>query len=223
MALIVYGPNLSPFVRKVRVALAEKGLAYSLEPVNLFSPPPDYIEISPLKRVPAFRDTELPEPNNHLADSSVICDYLEHKYPTPPLYPKESYARARALWFEEYADTQIASNMVRPLFFERVVKKLLKQQTDESICEAALRDNLPAIADYLEKQIGGNEYLVGNAFSIADIAIGSMFVNVHHTGEGIDPARWPKLATYVARVHARPSFRAPIEEESPFIKQLRAA
>jgi glutathione S-transferase len=223
MALIVYGANLSPFVRKVRVALAEKELAYSLEPVTPFAPPPEFLEISPLKRIPAFRDTDLPEPNNHLADSSVICDYLEHKYPTPPLYPKEPYPRARALWFEEYADSQIAANMVRPLFFERIVKKLLKMQTDESICEAALRDHMPGIGDYLEKQIGDREYLVGDAFSIADIAVGSMFVNVNHAGEPLDASRWPKLAAYVARVHARPSFRAPIEEESPFVKQLRAA
>ncbi len=223
MALIVYGANLSPFVRKVRVALAEKGLAYSLEPVSPFQPPPDFAEISPLKRIPAFRDTDLPEPNNHLADSSVICDYLEHKYPTPPLYPRDPYARARALWFEEYADSQIASNMVRPLFFERVVKKLLKMQTDESVCEAALRDHMPAIGDYLEKQIGDREYLVGDAFSIADIAIATMFVNVHHAGEPIDSARWPKLAAYVARLHARASFKAAIDEETPFVRQLRAA
>jgi glutathione S-transferase len=223
MALIVCGANLSPFVRKVRVALAEKGLAYSLEPVTPFSPPPDFIEISPLKRIPAFRDTDLPEPNNHLADSSVICDYLEHKYPTPPLYPTEPYPRARALWFEEYADSQIAANMVRPLFFERVVKKILKMQTDESICEAALRDHMPAIGDYLEKQIGEREYLVGDAFSIADIAIASMFVNVHHAGAPVDAGRWPKLAGYLARQHARPSFKAAIDEETPFVRQLRAA
>lgn len=74
MALIVYGGSVSPFVRKVRVVLAEKGLGYSLEQINPFSPPPDFAEISPLKRIPAFRDTDLPEPNT-LADSSVICDY----------------------------------------------------------------------------------------------------------------------------------------------------
>ena len=98
MALIVYGANLSPFVRKVRVALAEKGLAYSLEPVTPFSPPPDFAEISPLKRIPAFRDTDLPEPNNHLADSSVVCDYLEHKYPTPPLYPRDPAGGFHPRW-----------------------------------------------------------------------------------------------------------------------------
>jgi len=222
MALIVYGGSVSPFVRKVRVALAEKGLAYSLEPVNPFQPPPEYVEISPLKKIPAFRDTDLPEPNT-LSDSSVICDYLEHKYPSPPLYPSDPYARARALWFEEYADSQVASNLVRSLFFERVVKKMLRMQTDESVCEAALRDHMPAIGDYLEKELGGNQFLVGNAFSIADIAVGTMFVNVAHAGEGIDAARWPNLAAYVTRLHARPSFKALIDEETPFVQKFRAA
>ena len=223
MALIVYGGAVSPFVRKVRLVLMEKGLPYSLEQVNPFSPPPDFAEISPLKRIPAFRDTDLPEPNNHLADSSVICDYLEHKYPNPPLYPKEPYARARALWFEEYADSQVAANLVRPLFFERVVKKLMGQLTDESICEAVLRDHMPAIGDYLEREIGDREYLVVGALSIADIAIGTMFVNVQHVGEIIDGARWPKLAAYVTRIHARPSFQALIEEETPFVQRFRDA
>ena len=75
MALVVYGSNISPFVRKVRVVLMEKGLDYTLESVNPFHPPEDYVAISPLKRIPALRDTDLPEPNT-LADSSVICDYL---------------------------------------------------------------------------------------------------------------------------------------------------
>jgi glutathione S-transferase len=54
MALIVYGANLSPFVRKVRIALAEKGLEYKLDPVNPFVPPPEFLSISPLKRIPAY-------------------------------------------------------------------------------------------------------------------------------------------------------------------------
>src|SRR5277367_6782761 len=101
MALIVYGANVSPFVRKVRIVLAEKGAEYKLEPVTPFSPPPDFLAISPMKRIPVLRDTDLPEPNT-LPDSSAIADYLEHKHPTPPLYPRDAFARAQALWFEEY-------------------------------------------------------------------------------------------------------------------------
>jgi len=220
MALIVYGASVSPFVRKVRVVLAEKGLEYTLDPVSPFAPPPEFLAISPLKRIPAFRDTDLPEPNNHLADSSIICDYLEHKYPTPPLYPAAPYDRARALWFEEYADSQVASNLVRALFFERIVKKMLRQETDEGTCQKALSEQMPAICEYLEKELGDREFLVGDAFTIADISLASMFVNIMHAGE---QACSPKVNAYVRRMHARPSFRAVIDEETSFVQRFRAA
>jgi len=221
MALIVYGASVSPFVRKVRVVLAEKGLDYSLEPVNPFQPPPEFAAISPLKRIPAFRDTDLPEPNT-LADSSVICDYLEHKYPNPSLYPAAPYERARALWFEEYADSQMASSLVRALFFERIVKKMLRQQTDDSVVDAALREHMPQICEYLEEELADREYLVGNAFSIADISVATMFVNIAHAGEGVHACA-PKLSTYINRIHARSSFKAVIEEETPLVQRFRAA
>jgi glutathione S-transferase len=222
MALMIYGSTISPFVRKVRVVLAEKGLEYGIDPVNPFAPPPEFLAISPLKRIPAFRDTDLPEPN-HLSDSSVICDYLEHKFPTPALYPSDPYQRARALWYEEYADSILAQNVGGGLFFERVVKRIMKSQPDESVCQATLTQKLPPLFDYLEKEIGDKQFFAGGAFSIADIAVATMIVNFEHAGEAIDAARWPKLAAFVKRVHERPSFKTCIDEERPFIQRVRAA
>lgn len=222
MSIIVYGGSVSPFVRKVRVVLAEKGVEYKLEQINPFTPPPEFLAISPLKRIPVLRDTEVPEPNT-LPDSSIICDYLEHKYPNPPVYPKGAFERARALWYEEYADSIVAQNVGAGLFFERIVKKMLRQQPDESICQKTLTEKLPPIFDYLNKEVAGKEFVVGNAFSIADISLGTMFVNYHHAGETLDAGRWSDLAKYIARVHARPSFTSLINEESPGMQRLRAA
>jgi glutathione S-transferase len=220
MGLIVYGANLSPFVRKVRILLAEKGVPYTLEPVSPFGPPPEFLAISPLKRIPVLRDTDLPEPNT-LADSTIICDYLEHKFPNPPLYPAEPFARARALWFEEYADTAVAEALGRGLFFERIVKRLLRQQPDETVCAATLSQKVPPLFDYLEKELGDHEYFVGAGLTIADIAVATMLVNFEHCGETPDPNRWPKLSAFKARAHARPSFKACIEEERPTIARVR--
>src|ERR1700742_625235 len=132
MALVVYGSNVSPFVRKVRVVLAEKKQDYTLEPVTPFTPPPEFLAISPLKRIPVLRDTDLAEPNT-LPDSSIICDYLEHKFSKPALYPADPFERARALWYEEYADSVMAQNIGRGLFFERIVKKMMRAQPDEAV------------------------------------------------------------------------------------------
>ena len=222
MAIIVYGSGISPFVRKVRLSLIEKGIDYKLDPVNPFAPPEGFLEISPLKRIPAFRDTDLPEPN-HLSDSSVICDYIDHKFPTAPLYPSDHYQRARALWFEEFADSVLATSVGGGLFFERIIKKFLGQKADENVCLVTLTEKLPPLFDYLEKEIAGKDFLVGNKFSIADISIATMLVNFDHAGEKIDAARWPNLAAYVQRIHDRPSFQAMLAEERPFIQSVRAA
>jgi glutathione S-transferase len=222
MGLIVYGANLSPFVRKVRVMLAEKGVDYTLDPVSPFQPPPEFLEISPLKRVPVLRDTDLPEPNT-IPDSSAICDYIEHKYPSPALYPSDPFKRARAIFYEEYADTQVAQNIGRGLFFERIVKKFMRQAADEAVIAKTLQEVLPPIFDWLDKEIGPKKFFVGDAFSIADISMGTMFVNFEHTGEKLDTGRWPNLARYIAMIHARPSFKAMLDEERPICERMRAA
>lgn len=222
MALKIYGSGLSPFVRKVRVVLAEKGLPYDIEQIIPFAPPPEFLAISPLKRIPVLRDTDRAEPNT-LPDSSIIADYLEHKYPKPALYPSDPFLRARAVWFEEYADTAIAQCVGPGLFMERVVKKFQGRQTDESVCQATLTEKLPPLLDYLERELGTNDYLVGNSFSIADIAVGTMFVTFQHCGESVDSGRWPKLAAYVRRVLGRASFALLIAEETPAVQGARAA
>ena len=221
MALLVYGSSVSPFVRKVRVVLAEKGVEYKLEQVSPFAPPPEFLAISPLKRIPVLRDTDLPEPNT-LPDSSAISDYLEHKFPKPALYPGESFQRGRALFYEEYADTLLAQTLGPGVFFERVVKKMMRKEPDEAAVAVVLRDKIPPIFDFLEKEIGTKKFFVGDSFSIADIAMGSTFVNFEHAGETVDANRWPHLARYVAAIHARPSFKALIDEERPICDRARA-
>lgn len=222
MSLIVYGGSISPFVRKVRIVLTEKGLDYQLEQVNPFTPPPEFLAISPLKRIPVLRDTDQAEPNT-LPDSSVICDYLEHKYPNPALYPAPAFERARALWFEEFADSAVAETIGRGLFFERIVKRMLRQEPDEAVCTKTLTQKIPPLFDYLERELGPREFLAADSFSIADIAVGSMFVNFAHAGEVPSDARWPRLAAYIARIHARPSFAALLSEEHSVIARFRAA
>jgi len=222
MSYIVYGGAVSPFVRKVRIALAEKNLDYTLEQVNPFNPPPEFLAISPLKRIPVLRDTDHAEPNT-LPDSSIIIDYLEHKHPTPALYPADPFERARALWFEEYADSVLAQNIGRGLFFERFVKRMMRGQPDESVCSKTLTDVLPPLFAHLEGEIGDRQFLAGGAFSIADLSVGSMLVNFAHCGEAVDAAKYPKLAAYTARIHARPSFKALIDEETPMVRGVMKA
>lgn len=214
MALTVLGGGVSPYVRKVRVFLAEKGLDYQHENVNPFSPPEGWREISPLGRIPAFKDGD-----KVINDSSVICAYLERKHPNPPMYPKNDEDFARALFLEEYADTKLVE-VCAPLFFQRIVRaKLLKQTPDEEAVKVAEAAQ-PAVFDWLESKAPDGEGIVGGRFTVADVALASPFVNFQHAGGVLDAKRWPKLAAYVARVHGRPSFKPLIEEERKLLAGL---
>jgi glutathione S-transferase len=204
----LHGVNLSPFVRKVRVALAEKGVAYDAVPQLPFGPREEYLKISPLGKIPCWQDGDF-----SLPDSSCIIAYLERAHPEPALYPSDPKEYGRALWYEEYSDTKLVDALTT-VFFQRFVQpRFFKQEPDEDIVRKTLSEDLPPILDYLEGEIGDRDVLVGTRFSVADIAAASPFVNFAHGGEKVDAQRWPRVAAYVERIHSRPSYKAIIEEE----------
>ncbi len=205
---ILHGVPLSPYVRKVRVALAEKGIDYESVPVMPFGPNPEYLAISPLGKIPCYQEGDFTLP-----DSSCILPYLEKTHPSPALYPSDAKEYARALWYEEYADSKLASICTVPFFQRFVQVKFMGQEADEAAVQKALTEEAPPAFDYLEKELAGREYLAGGQFSVADIATASFFVNMAFGGETVDAGRWPKLADYLERIHGRPSYKAIIEGE----------
>ena len=107
------------------------------------------------------------------------------------------------------------------IFFKKVIgPTFMNQPVDEAALKSAINDDLPPLFDYLEGQLDGKDALVGGRFSIADIGVGSQFVNLRHAGVGVDTKRWPKLARYIAAVHERPSFKTLIAEEAPTFAQF---
>jgi glutathione S-transferase len=222
MSLVVLGGGVSPFVRKVRVALAEKGLDYQHDPVNPFAPPAGYREISPLGKIPAFKDGD-----RTLCDSSVICAYLEKRYPTPPLYPSDPYDYARALWLEEFMDGAVVPLTGPNLFLALVLKPLLSGgKPPEAGAEENARKvwdtQVTPLLDYLEKQLGDNDWFVGGRLSIADISVGSILVNSRHAGFAPERKRFPKLRGFLDRIWSRPSFKKLIDEDTPIFGKRSA-
>jgi glutathione S-transferase len=206
---VLHGAIVSPFVRKVRVALAEKGIEYDSDPVMPFGVSDEYKKMSPLGKIPCYT----PHDGCHIPDSSVIVAYLERKHSDKPLYPSNPEEFARALFFEEYGDSVLVGAL-GTVFFNRIVGPMfLDQKPDEAAIKNAMENELPPLLEWLEEQIGDNEFLVGDTFSIADIGVTSPFVNFSHAGESIDASKYPKLAAYLERNLARPSFKACVDEE----------
>lgn len=187
--------------------LTEKGIDYDLIPVNPIKIDPAFKRLNPLSKIPVLQDETLTLP-----DSSCIAAYLERRHPRPSLYPEAAADYGRSLFYEEYADTMLVS-VLGPVFFQRVVvRKLMNGAGDEAQIQAGL-EKAPELFDYLSDEIGAREFLVGDRFSIADIAVASPFVNWGYAGESIDAGRWPELMAYISRIHARPSFTALLAAE----------
>jgi glutathione S-transferase len=198
--MIVYGSSLSPFVRKTRVFIAEKGLTTERRPVPPQDNSPAFRACSPLGKIPAFEDGDF-----QIADSSAICHYLERKHPTPALFPSAPEDFARTVWYEEFADLSLIAAGGK-VFFNLVVKKLMRLgEPDMAMVETALEKELPPLFTYLEGRIDG-PWLVGDQLTLADIAVASPFVNLQLAGHPLDATRWPKLADWLEPILARPSF-----------------
>ena len=222
MSLVLLGGSVSPFVRKVRVALAEKALDYELQPVNPFAPPEGWRDVSPLGRIPVFKDGE-----RVINDSSVICAYLERRFPEPALYPSDAYDYARALWFEEFIDGGLIPSSARTVFFPLVLAPLFAGKPGPepeavAAAEKVVREDLPPFFDYLDREVGEREFLVGGRLTIADVATASPFVNLRHAGVAPERKRWPRLRAYLDRMHARPAFAKLIAEELPIFGKRAA-
>ncbi len=210
--MIIYGSTLSPFVRKVVAVANEKSIDYEIKPVGIGDQDPGFLAVSPLGKMPAIDDG-----GYGLADSSAICHYLEAQYPEPALIPADPQQRGRTIWFEEFADT-ILFACGAAIFFNRIVApRFLGREGDLAAADKAERETLPPLLDYLEGVIPASEYLVGDALTLADIAVASPFVNLEHCGVAIDAATYPRLTAYTAAILARPSFAVPIERERGFL------
>ena len=211
--MIVYGSSLSPFVRKVLAFAAEKGVAVELQAMPR-DPGPDFAVASPFRKMPGFRDGDFA-----ISDSSAIVAYLEAKHPTPALIPDEAKARARTVWFDEFADT-ILFPPARDMFFNRIVApRFMKRAGDAEAADRAEREGMPPVLDYLETQIPAHLHLVGERLTLADIAVASLFVNLDHLGFPMDPERHPRILAFKTAMLSRPSFAAIVEGE----KRLLAA
>ena len=197
----VIGNHVSPYARKVFLALDHKGVDYEIDPIVPFFGGDEFTRLNPLRRIPVLIDGDLVIP-----DSTVICEYLHDRYPEQPLYPADPAERARARWLEEFADSRLGDVMIWKLFFQRNVKpRVWKQDTDEEVVATAVTRDLPEIMDWLEPQAPVGGFLFDD-LSMTDLTFASFFRNAALAGWTPDAARWPRVAAWIDHVFATPLF-----------------
>jgi glutathione S-transferase len=190
----IIGSYVSPYVRKVLAVMHLKRIPYEIDPIVPFFGSDEFSRVSPLRRIPVLIDDRVTIP-----DSTVICEYLEERYPQVSVYPAGPAARARMRWLEEYADSRMGEVLIWQLFNQQIRRAVWREEPDQAVLDAALRTHIPHILDFLESEVPAAGFLFGNV-SVADIAIGCFFRNAEFMRYEIDAARWPRTAAFVARV-----------------------
>lgn len=212
----LYGALLSPYVRKVAVICEEKGISWDLARGGPGSTDPEFLAASPLGKIPAIDDDGFT-----LADSSAIAFYLDAKYPDPCLLPADPQARGKTVFWDEFADTVLGTSGLKILFNRLVGPKLLKVGGDEAIALQGEAE-LPRWLDWLETQVPAQGWLLGDAFTFADIAVASTMRTLAYVGHGVDAAQRPQIAAWYGRVVARPAWAAVAEREDVVAKRIMA-
>ncbi len=207
----LYSGPLSLFTAKVRIALADKGLAYERVEVgwsreHRYEPHhPDVVALNPRKQVPVLVDGDVV-----VADSTLILEYLEDRSPEPPLLPRDAAGRARARQLEAAAD-----EILFPHVWDLIESRFYPagQSPDPARAERGERGVARYALD-LDKEIGAGPFLCG-AFGVADIANAVMLLAAAGLGAPV-PADATRVHGWLARVSARESVRREFEEIAAF-------
>jgi len=195
-----WGTLRSTFSSKTKVVLEEKGLDYRVVRVRIgdvWKKVPEVLAKNPLGKVPWIDDGEIT-----VYDSSVINEYLNERYPEPPLLPADPVARARARALENYADEIILSVHVPRIWMPWWSPPEQRNEAEMNKARQELRERaLP----FVEERLVGREYLAG-AFSLADVPFMSLAMVLQVDGMSLDGL--PNLSAYLERLRQRPSYRA---------------
>jgi glutathione S-transferase len=229
--MMLYHAWRSSASRRVRLCLEEKGLAYEgrvVDMVQMEHHSPEYLKINPLGVIPTLVHDGRP-----LYESGTICEYIDETYPDPPLRPDAPYERAEMRNWIRHIDGLIHNLII--FNWRHHLQKVASQWSDEELAEKlrsipskerqeswlrvarkpyteeerdAARSKLVQLLDKMESALKPSGWLVGQAYSIADIAAAPF---VKRIDEEIAPDemtanRHPHVNDWWIRLQARPAF-----------------
>jgi glutathione S-transferase/RNA polymerase-associated protein len=193
----LYEHPLSPYAQKCKIALYEKGVDFEARVPDLLAggAQADFLAANPRAEVPALVDD-----GTAVFDSTIILEYVEDRWPEPPLLPATPAARARARMIEDVVDTHydaINWGMMEILVFKRAEGDLAASILGRAAEQTA------GLQAWLGRQLGGRDWFGGDAFGWADLAV-VPYVNASvFFGQG--PAAGSSLAAWLGRAGARES------------------
>ncbi len=207
---LLYHLFLSPFCRKVRLALAEKGLDFELKSENPAERRAAFLHLNPSGEVPVLVE----EDGQVVCGASVITEYIEEAYAGLALLPGDAAERAETRrlvdWFDGKFNREVTANLVG----EKLMKRLLRLGEPDTAAIRAGHANIRTHLDYVGWLADRRNWLAGETFSLADIAAAAHLSAVDYVGDvpwdDFKPAR-----EWYARIKSRPSFRPLLADYLP--------
>jgi GST-like protein len=245
-SIILYSSAPSPCARRVRITLIEKAISFDTVEIslpNMEQRTKEYLALNPNGYVPTMSHGE-----RVVFESSVINQYLEEQFPDVALMPKDSAGRAKvAMWIE--AEAHMAK-IFRPIMYQRIQAPVIhiSRTLDESLTivarathdpidqawqkkvwnlqvlnnseEAKHQRQLLHWLDLVESALMGQEFLVGNQFSQADISLFPRIEMYAYLDIKMNAQRYPNVLRWMARLKLRPSFEASMTDDAKKLRKL---
>jgi glutathione S-transferase len=209
----LYQFPLCPFSRKVRLTLAEKGIALELVRVSPWQDDDDFADLTPARQTPVLVEASK---GIVLIDSTAISEYFEETVDRAPMIPGTAANRAEIRRLVAWFDIKLYQDAVGPLMHERMLKRLITREPPDA---QALRKAMTAIdshLDYLDYLLDHRRWLAGPVLTLADLAAAAQLSVADYLG-GIDWRGHKQTVDWYAVMKSRPSFRPLLGERMEVI------
>lgn len=201
--MVLYSGTTCPFSHRCRFVLFEKGMDFEIRDVDLCDKPEEILVMNPYGQVPILVERDVV-----LYESSIICRYIDDRFPHPELIPIDPIESARVSLF--------LLNFEKELFVHVSTLESRSAKTNEKALEKAraqIRDRLTQLAPVFLK----NKYMMGENFSMLDVAIAPLLWRLDYYGIELSKNAAP-LLKYAERIFSRPAY---IEALTPSEKVMR--
>ncbi len=201
---------LSPYSRKVRIALGEKRMDFEMKAENVWRRREEFLAINPMGEVPVLVEPD----GTALSGSQVICEYLDELTPDPPLLGKHPLHRAEVRRLVDWFDRKFNLEVTEKLVTEKFMKRFLSLGEPDSAEVRAGHTNIHTHMDYISYLVERRRWLAGDDLSLADIAAAAHLSTIDYLGDvpwdDHDPAK-----DWYSRIKSRPSIRPLLSDRIP--------
>ncbi|MEM6824635.1 MAG: glutathione S-transferase family protein [Pseudomonadota bacterium] len=205
----LYHVPLSPFCRKVRLALAEKKIEVELVEERYWDQETDFLRRNPAGKVPVLKMDGL-----LLAESAAICEFIEETHPEPQLMPKTAEGRYEVRRLVSWFDDKFHNEVTSKLLYERVNKKITKSGYPDSSNVKAGAKAIKYHLDYMAWLLDQRRWLAGDVMTLADFAAAAHFSALDYISD-VDWTRQENVREWYAKIKSRPAFRAILADQVP--------